>query len=546
MTGTDRTDDAAGSIDPWAPGGAMASVPPATSAQLSFDAVETSSPPRRPPRQRWLLGGVALLAVGVVVAVGWSLRDDDPSADPIASDVGVASLPTEPSATSAIVPEPTAPQPTPRPTPPPLLADPRPPVPTPVQQLQLAEEPREFVIDVALELADINPTEVVALRGNGELIEVSLPSGRVRATSIGFDAGRARLAVNDGGTVVWPTPAGGAFATGTSGAVTLFDGLIDAVSWTPGTLEMYLWTFSPATDGPAVQRVTLEHREIDAEPAHWVDIAAGPEPFVDFDGALLRRDTGGTYRLGPAGVELLTTGDVVASGPNHLLLRECDAARSCSLVSLGSAGERTEWRIDLPADLTPQQVGGLSPGGDALLVYTDRIAPNTARSMWVLELTDGTTHQLRTPNTEAVAAWDTTGTGIFLADPALLYIDRFTGRTVVVSADLNALGAIATRRPLATPICEVLAIALPQFDAMAAGGDDNTIPPPPEEVLNRIVPLAPDELGTQVAALIIFVAGFVSAEVPGSQTVANWPADVRAGLDALDGYAANQCPLIAQ
>jgi hypothetical protein len=48
------------------------------------------------------------------------------------------------------------------------------------------------------------------------------------------------------------------------------------------------------------------------------------------------------------------------------------------------------------------------------------------------------------------------------------------------------------------------------------------------------------------APLINFVTGFVSPEVADSQTVANWPADVQAGLDALNSYAATECPLIVR
>ena len=306
----------------------MASVPPSstTSVRLSFDAAETTSAPPPATGRRWLLGGAAALAAGIVITVvvtAGSSRGESQPASPGIGEIGVASQPAE-------------------------LPDTLAPSPTPAQQLELARETREFVIDIAPELAGIDPTEIVALRGDNELFEVSLPSGRVRATTIGFDTQRAQLAVNGGGAVVWPTAEGGALAIGTSGDVAWFGELIDAVSWAPGADEMYFWTHAATTDGPAVQQVVLDLQTIEAQPAPWADVAAGPEPFVDFDGALLRADAGGTYRLGALGTERLSTGDVVASGSNHLLLRECDAARSCTLVTLASDGARTEWTIDQP------------------------------------------------------------------------------------------------------------------------------------------------------------------------------------------------------
>jgi len=81
---------------------------------------------------------------------------------------------------------------------------------------------------------------------------------------------------------------------------------------------------------------------------------------------------------------------------------------------------------------------------------------------------------------------------------------------------------------------------------MAAGGNTNTSSRPASEVLNRLLAVLPAELVGPAAPLITFVTGFVSPEVADSQIVANWPADVQAGLDALDSYAATECPLIVR
>ncbi len=546
MTGSDRTTSSTTNgepIDPWAPGGALAAVPSAPSElTLTFASVETSAPrPDRRSTRRWMAGGVALglMVIGTTVATS----GDGPQTEPAESNAVDESLPA------------TVPESRPRATPPPLMAEPAtaaepPPPPDPTPRIFLTAAPREFVIDIAPALAEILPTEVVALQREGGLYEVSLPSGRVRVTDLGFDAATSELVANDGGAVVWPTPEGGAQVMSTCGELALSGGGIDAVSWRPGSTSMYLWGPRTGLAGSAPSVVDVEDGLIAFGTADWIDPSEGPADLLGFGGELLRRDSGGTYLVGPTSTVLLTTGDVVASGTNHLLLRECDATRVCHLASLGRDGTRVDWPTDIPGAARPVVVGGLSPGGDALLLYDATFSAETAdadtgpvRSIDVLELADGTIRPLRPPQSaDFVPAWDSAGAGIFIADPMLVYIDRFTGSGVVVSDDLPLLRSVATRRPRATPICEVLAIAQPRFVDMERNGDDNTEAAPPTEVLARLQALAPEPLATDIDPLITFVTGFVSPEVADSQTVANWPADVRSGLAALRTYAAAECP----
>ena len=49
------------------------------------------------------------------------------------------------------------------------------------------------------------------------------------------------------------------------------------------------------------------------------------------------------------------------------------------------------------------------------------------------------------------------------------------------------------------------------------------------------------ELAADIEPLVRFLSVFVSAETADSQQIVNWPANVRAGVDALDSYAAGTC-----
>jgi hypothetical protein len=540
MTLAKQTNKGDDGVDPWARGGAMASVPDTavSDVRLSFESARASGQaPRRSSRRAWLLiGGAALIAViGLFVAFG---GDNAPPEPGEAVDVNVERFPEVTEA-----PPPTAP----RATPPPLLAD-MPPVGSrtldPTERLVLAAAPREFVVDVSPELAGINPTEVVALQGDEGLYEVSVPSGRVRVTDLGFFTGQTQLVATDQAAVIWPTPEGAAQIVSTQRSVGIVEAQVDRVSWSPGTDRMYLWAGRPFPTGdvPAVLAVDGEAPEIRLSPADWVDDVDDPAVLLDFDGGLLRRDTGGTYNVGPDGAKRLTTGYVIANGPNHLLLRECDAERLCGLVSVGRDGTRFDWPIDIPDGVSQQQLAGLSPGGDALLVIGDRMSADVPGTLQILELTDGAMQPLQASQIfEGFASWDTDGAGIFYADRQLLYFDRFTGESVVVSDDLPRLRAVRTRRPADSPFCEVLEVALPQFDKMTAGGIDNIVRAPAADVLDRVVALAPDSLQVEASAVASFVNEFVSPDVAGSQTVANWPAQVASGLEALDSYAATGC-----
>lgn len=489
MMGDDQHD----APSPWAPGGSIdrAGVT-APSSEFRFESASSGSPgptgfhgpdAGHPQRRIW----VAVAAVAVVVLVGGvvatTLGVDDAGdagdAVPV-PDTGAALDSATSSSLEAAAPETRSGGPT--------------------ERLVLAAAPQEFLIDVAPGLGTINPTEVVAL-AESELYEISLPSGRVRVTDLGFATGSANLAANDQVAVVWPTPESRAQAVGIDGAVGVPLPRVDDVTWSPATSHLYLWT-SDTNMEPATE-LRVREQALEWQTAGWLDDDEEPSPFLHPDGSLLRADTGGVYRIDSRSTELFTTGDVVSTGANHLLLRECDAARQCSLVTVDAIGERRDWPVDLPAGIDPQSVGGLSPGGDALLFssllrdidMSTGASSDAGAGLGVLELTDGAAQPLFEPPTDgATAAWDTTGAGVIVVDENddLLYIERFTGASTHIGADLPPLRSVFARRPATSAACEVVPLALEQFSLAAL---------PSAEVLARLIQFLPTEVSEPLAAL---------------------------------------------
>ena len=159
----------------------------------------------------------------------------------------------------------------------------------------------------------------------------------------------------------------------------------------------------------------------------------------------------------------------------------------------------------------------------------------------MFELLDGAVASLRSSrNFGGFAAWANDSSGVFYADDQLMYVTRSGDRTVVVSADLPHLRALSTRAPARTPTCELIEVVLPRFRQMQ-NAPDGTVGPPRILILNRLIDLSPDELAAAVQPLVTFVGAFVSAETPDSQVVANWPAGVRSGLDALVTFDQTTC-----
>lgn len=539
MAGADRTEGP----DPWALGGSMSSESEdsALSRSLDFDPVHS-----RPPRRRSWSGrtrafaaiGLLTVAAGTITVAVRSGGGSNAGAD----DTEAVPLPTTPPTVETL----------------PENFD-EPATPTTIRPRTLSERlaettpPRFKVISIADELTDIAPIEIVALQSNEGIFEISLPSGRVRITDLGYFASQGtQVVVNDAGTLLFPTPEGGSQLIGVDRSIGGMSQRLGGVVTTTASNAFITWPVSlQSRENEVPQIITLGSIE-ETEETH--DVPAGltvrsaewlagssPQAVASPGGHLVVQDAGGSYLLTEDGTTRITSGDVVATGRNHLLLRECDQQRKCALASLDRNGLRTLWSADLPDGANPQQANGLSPSGDALLINGDRFSADHPGELQVFELLEGAITPLRSSrNFGGFAAWANDSSGVFYADDQLMYVTRSGDLTVVVSADLPPLRTLSTRAPAQTPACELIEVALSRFKQMQ-NAPDGTVGPPGMLVLNRLIDLSPAELAATAQPLVTFVGAFVSAETPDSQVVANWPAGVRAGLDALVTFDQTTC-----
>lgn len=172
------------------------------------------------------------------------------------------------------------------------------------------------------------------------LYRIRTRSGQVVATRtpylntsgvVTFLAGPNRVLAVNGSRTGWLVPDGEPAAM-VAGPLADID---DAVPGPPGTM----WA-TRTVDGKPVTTLTdfTGHRVNQSpRPAAYRD---GGWTFTDGAGGLLLQAPGGTYRLTSNKPRRVTTGRVIATGPNHMLAVECDTRLVCSRVLLDRIGHR--------------------------------------------------------------------------------------------------------------------------------------------------------------------------------------------------------------
>jgi hypothetical protein len=296
------------------------------------------------------------------------------------------------------------------------------------------------------------PTEVIALTRDGTLRVIDLPTGAMHSVA-GNGADGTGLAVGDRSVVLQLVDDSTVrYELSTLGGPTVaitIPGGIAQVSPRPGT-DQFVVT-SNELGGRSLPNLYL------LDSAGLVtDVADGPfagiEPwrlrFLPSTGDAIVTDTGGTYVIDDGGVTMrISTGDLVALGSNHIVVRECDEALRCSYVRLDTrSGERREVRLGELA--TYEEFDSsvvLSPDGSAL-TYIDWMNSG-ARRLIDLETGAGSDIDLRN-NDYYSSTWSADSSGVFsIDDGQLVFLDRRSGDTVVVApgTDLGSIVAVATR-----------------------------------------------------------------------------------------------------
>ncbi|PRX47146.1 putative enzyme related to lactoylglutathione lyase [Prauserella shujinwangii] len=250
-----------------------------------------------------------------------------------------------------------------------------------------------------------------------ELVRIEFAEGRITRTELRAAemSGPAQLVAGprgvlvqpEGDTTTWYVPDGKpprtVPAAGTSGGPAL-----------PGPEPGTLWV-PVHTNGQA----HLELTRLSGEPVGTsVPIPEGFWPSAsDGAGTVFGQHTGGTYRAGTDGLHRVTTGAVVAAGPTHLLLVECDDRARCSrvVVDRDSGARRTlpgttDASFGLSGVVSPDGAFAALPSSASNLTY-QLIDLRSGAEHTVVELTElhSGQHPVFSPDSRWLFVPDSTG-----------------------------------------------------------------------------------------------------------------------------------------
>lgn len=447
-TGVDGApDDAAGDLDAvWATDSIPIDDDPtefewSTSTPEPDPATDTDDVPNQ--RGKVIGAGIAaalLLAVGAIVV--WPRGDDAGDVADDAVDAAPTTLSTLPDSQVTTVP---ATLPTTEPAdsvevePTTLPANPSPGALDP--ELGAGDERPTSIELPPLLAATAAPTEIVATTPEG-LVTLSLPSGRVR-----YDDGLPSRF--PGGTLV-VAPDAAAVLAGNDLHIVHRDGTTIEIDDVAGGIDGFLRGWTIAADGTTrFQMITYD--ETGDQPEIEIDIFGAVTPgtstganliydFVRSSGGRVLNDTGGVYRITPDGATTrVSTGRAFAANGDHVLARECDDTRVCSMVVIDlAADERRVVPLD-QVDVDNLFTLDLAPDGTAVAV--DRQSDGLSGFVKeIIDFDEGVTGSI--PGSALFSSgsnWLADGSGVIgrsRGGDGLVLLDRETGETVDFAADV--------------------------------------------------------------------------------------------------------------
>ena len=211
-----------------------------------------------------------------------------------------------------------------------------------------------------------------------------------------------------------------------------------------------LWRIAFESTG---RQQTAEEVAIDGTPTGVTIELPGYPILGDPVGGVVVGLPGGSFSITPSGVELLTSGNLVAIGRDKMLSVRCETTLICSMYVTDRS---TKQETRLPTVLeTPDSVqsigwwgnqsGGVSPDDRAAVIVHLADPRNHVYELALVDLETGELTTLTVMDTTSVA-WSNDGRFALFLESGLLYAyDRDTGNEFVVSHELSRLSAVAVR-----------------------------------------------------------------------------------------------------
>lgn len=254
-----------------------------------------------------------------------------------------------------------------------------------------------------------------------------------------------------------------AFVSGVGTATEVDDTVLEP-PFLHGPTDDTIWSRSPA----AALDVEMVMVGLDGEPRDdGIGVAVDDATLLGEDGAgSLVIAAGGDVYLSAGGdaagfttgLDRLTTGEVLAIGIGHALVRECDAVRSCTTLHLErSTGEPSGLDTSavagahaIDADRDVSTAGSISPDGAVVLVESDKSGtgedPPTEVGTWsFVDLTTGIGTNVTEPTRDQPVVWNDDSTyAAFATEDGLFLYERSTATVIEVLgvSDVRAMTGV--------------------------------------------------------------------------------------------------------
>lgn len=285
-------------------------------------------------------------------------------------------------------------------------------------------------------------------QGLDAVVRIQLAEGRITTTEMPElqTTGPTSLLSGPGWVIVHPLDfVPGYFVADGDPAQPLPDTFADGGPMFPGPGPDQVWVNATGSHG----RNTLELRVMmtgeRAGPRIRIPDAMSGPVTSDGSGHVLVSGPGGSYVARPSGLDKVTTGEVDAVGPEHLLVTECDDAGRCDpVVITRDTGQRRVLPNGIGATAWPH--GAIAPDGSIAAVVRD-----FANGRPLLSIIDLKSGEVSAIGVTARGGFSQSGL-VFSPDSRWLFATDTSGALVAIDTGSYRIHRIPSRLPSLTQL----------------------------------------------------------------------------------------------
>lgn len=268
------------------------------------------------------------------------------------------------------------------------------------------------------------------VRGGNDLVRIELAEGRVTRTALPTltSGGPVSLVVGPERAMIRPFDHGDGYVVADGEpARTLPSALNRGGPVFRGPRPGTVWTM------PNPSKAVLRRMDNGAAAGRSVSLPASSHPLgPDRRGNLVVSSTGGAYLTRPDGLDRITTGEVLAVGSTHFLVRECDERARCADVLVNRADGSRRVLIENAGNRYQPQ-GLIAPDGSVAALPQRRVAGEDG--IRLVELASGATTTIDVSGSSGPRAYRHKMT--WSPDGTWLFVNAGAGRVVAINANTH-------------------------------------------------------------------------------------------------------------